>query len=88
MKVLEVVTDFGIVEEAVRRWMRQAIPVGAVAAGEAPAGDGERDFAQRSGLSHFFNGPKMTCLLVRDRAAVNFPVRLTCGVLGFSAQAF
>lgn len=26
--------------------------------------------------------------LVRDLAAVGFPVRLTCGVLGFSAQAF
>ena len=26
--------------------------------------------------------------LVRDLAAEGFPVRLTCGVLGFSAQAF
>jgi hypothetical protein len=26
--------------------------------------------------------------LVRDLAARGFPVRLTCGVLGFSAQAF
>ena len=30
----------------------------------------------------------MTYLLVRDLAAEGFPVRLTCGVLGFSAQAF
>ena len=26
--------------------------------------------------------------LVRDLAAEGFPVRLTCGVLGFSTQAF
>jgi hypothetical protein len=26
--------------------------------------------------------------LVRDLAAEGFPVRLTCGVLGFTAQAF
>jgi putative transposase len=26
--------------------------------------------------------------LVRDLAAEGFPVRLTCGVLGFSAQSF
>ena len=26
--------------------------------------------------------------LVRDMAAEGFPVRLTCGVLGFTAQAF
>ena len=30
----------------------------------------------------------MTYPLVRDLAAEGFPVRLTCGVLGFSAQAF
>ena len=30
----------------------------------------------------------MTYPLVRDLAADGFPVRLTCGVLGFSAQAF
>ncbi len=30
----------------------------------------------------------MTFPLVRDLAAEGFPVRLTCGVLGFSTQAF
>ena len=30
----------------------------------------------------------MSFPLVRDLAAEGFPVRLTCGVLGFSAQAF
>ncbi len=32
--------------------------------------------------------PKMTYPLVRDLAAEGFPVRLTCGVLGFSTQAY
>jgi putative transposase len=30
----------------------------------------------------------MSYPLVRDLAAEGFPVRLTCGVLGFSAQAY
>ena len=37
----------------------------------------------RSGLD-----PKMMFPLVRDLAAEGFPVRLTCGVLGFTAQAY
>ena len=32
--------------------------------------------------------PKMTCPLVRDLAAEGIPVRLTCGVLGFSTQMY
>jgi hypothetical protein len=32
--------------------------------------------------------PSMMFPLVRDLAATGIPVRLTCGVLGFSAQGF
>ena len=32
--------------------------------------------------------PKMKFPLVQELVAEGFPVRLTCGVLGFSAQAF
>ena len=45
-------------------------------------------FAPRSGIICFLDAPKMTYLLVRDLAAEEFPVRLTCGVLGFSTHAF
>ncbi len=42
----------------------------------------------RRGLFRVFDAPKMMFPLVRDLAAEGFPMRLTCGVLGFSAQGY
>ena len=44
----------------------------------------------RRAAAYFAQGraPKMMFPLVRDLAAEGVPVRLTCGVLGFSTQAF
>ena len=50
--------------------------------------DGERDPAPGGRLLRQGRPPKMNFPLVRDLAAEGFPVRLTCGVLGFSPQAF
>lgn len=52
-----------------------------------PLGDGQRDAAPRTSAFRFLNASKMTYPLVCDLAAEGFPVRLTCGVLGFSAPA-
>jgi len=95
---LEVVTNFGVVEETVCRWILQAdmiresgwnhprgaVRVCAVAPGEASPGDGERNLAPRSGVFRFLNAPKMTYPLVRDLAAEGFSVRPACGMLGFA----
>ena len=103
LSVPEVAVDFGIAEETVRRWMRQAdiddgIKDGLTTAeqaeivqlrrAEAPARDGERDPPPGRRLLRQGRAPKMKFPLVRELAAEGFPVRLTCGVLGFSPQAF
>jgi hypothetical protein len=46
----------------------------------------ENDIQRRGGLLRTGIAPKMTYPLVRDLAAEKMPVRLTCGVLGFSPQ--
>ena len=55
---------------------------------EAPLGDGERDVVPLSGVFRVPAAPEMTHPLIHNLAAEGFPVSLTCGVLGFSAQAF
>jgi putative transposase len=98
----EVAADFDISVESVRRWVRQAdVDDGVVDGqtsseqnelvqlrGQAPVGDGERDPASRRGLLRCRLAPKMSYPLVRDLAAEGIPVRLTCGVLGHSRQAY
>ena len=54
----------------------------------AAARDGERDPSSGGGLLRQGRAPKMTFPLVQDLAAERIPVRLTCGVLGFSPQAY
>src|SRR5690606_203611 len=65
-----------------------AVRAGPVAPGQASPGDGERDPAPGRGVLRQGRAPKMTYPLVQELAAEGFPVRLTCGVLGFSPQAF
>ena len=103
LTVTEVAADFDIAPESVRRWMRQADiddgvqrrsddrgagRGGAAAPREPPAGDGERDPAAGGRLLRQGRAPKMMYPLVQELAAEGIPVRLTCGVLGFSPQAF
>ena len=82
LTIPRVATDFGVAEETVCRWMRQADMdegikdgmttaeqselVGGVAAGEAPLADGQRDLAPRSRVFRFLNALKMTYAMVRD----------------------
>ena len=95
LSVAEVAVDFGIAEETVRRWMRQADVDDGIKDGltsragrgcpDAPhdpsIGDGERDPPTRGGLLRQGCPPKMKFPLVRELAAEGFPVRLTCGFL-------
>ncbi|NNH09174.1 IS3 family transposase, partial [Cellulomonas fimi] len=67
---------------------QRAERAGPAAPREAPAGAGERDPAARGGLLRRRFAPKMSYPLVRDLAAEGIPVRLTCGVLGHSRQAY
>ncbi|WP_444665255.1 transposase [Cellulomonas sp. CW35] len=100
----EVAADFDISIESVRRWVRQADIDDGVVDGKTTseqnelvqlrrekrgrAGDGERDPAPRGGALRRRLAPKMSYPLVRDLAAEGIPVRLTCGVLGHSRQAY
>ena len=100
LTVPEVAVDFGISEEWVCRWC--ARPTSAMASPKgrpAPSsrswrrcgarrGDGERDPPPRGGLLRRRLALKMSFPLVRDLAAEGIPVRLSCGTLGFSTQAF
>jgi transposase-like protein len=86
LTVPEVAVDLAVSEESVRRWVRQAdidesitggqtsraVRAGPVAAGESPAGHGERDPAPRGGLLRLLDAPKMKIPLVRDLAAEGF----------------
>ena len=103
LSINEVAADFDISPESVRRWMRQADIDDGVRDGlttaeqselvqlrrdEASPRDGERDPAPRRRVLRQGRAPKMMFPLVLDLAAEGIPVRLTCGVLGFSTQAF
>ena len=103
LTVAEVATDFDISPESVRRWMRQADIDDGVKDGLTTAeqselvqlrGDKRRlemeneDPAPGRRVFRQGHAPKMMYPLVLELAAEGFPVRLTCGVLGFSAQAF
>jgi transposase-like protein len=99
LPVNEVAADFGVAPETVRRWMRQAdvddgvndgrpdleraVRDRAAAPDQPQARDGERDPAP-GGLLRQGRSPEMTYPLVQELAAAGIPVRLTCGVLGFS----
>src|SRR5581483_6089061 len=58
------------------------------AQGEPPPGDGERDPAPSGRVLRERPAPKMMYPLVSELATEGVPVRVTCGVLGFSPQAF
>ncbi|MGN6089117.1 MAG: IS3 family transposase [Actinomycetales bacterium] len=103
LTVPEVAHDFGVAEESVRRWLRQADIDDGVREGQTSAEQSElvalrRDKRRlemeneilRRAAAYFAasKSPKMRFPLVRDLAAEGFPVRLTCGVLGFSPQAY
>ncbi|MFN2594998.1 MAG: IS3 family transposase [Actinomycetota bacterium] len=103
LKIAEVAADFDISAESVRRWMRQADIDDGVRDGLTTAEQSEmvqlrRDKRRlemeneilRRAAAYFAKDapPKMKFPLVQELAAEGFPVRLTCGVLGFSAQAF
>nr|WP_307793785.1 IS3 family transposase [Actinotalea soli] len=99
----EVAADFDISVESVRRWVRQADIDDGVVDGQTTSEQNElvqlrRDKRRlemeneilRRAAAYFAAGiaPKMSYPLVRDLAAEGIPVRLTCGVLGHSRQAF
>ncbi len=99
----EVAADFDISVESVRRWVRQADVDDGVVDGQTSSEQNElvqlrrkaRRLEQeneilRRAAAYFAAGsaPKMSYPLVRDLAAEGIPVRLTCGVLGHSTQAY
>ncbi|WP_308121898.1 IS3 family transposase [Actinotalea ferrariae] len=99
----EVAADFDISVESVRRWVRQADIDDGVVDGKTSSEQNElvqlrrekRRLEQeneilRRAAAYFGRriAPKMSYPLVRDLAAEGIPVRLTCGVLGHSRQAY
>ncbi|RBY78253.1 IS3 family transposase [Blastococcus sp. TF02A-26] len=99
----EVAADFDISVESVRRWVRQADIDDGVVDGQTSAEQNElvqlrrqmrrlemENEILRRAAAYFAAGspPKMSYPLVRDLAAEGIPVRLTCGVLGHSTQAY
>jgi transposase-like protein len=103
LTIAEVAADFDISTESIRRWMRQADIDDGIKDGvtsseqsearaapprQAPLGDGSRDPAAGDRVLREGRRPKMMFPLVADLAAEGVPVRLTCGLLGFSPQAF
>ncbi|MGH3025396.1 MAG: IS3 family transposase [Gaiellaceae bacterium] len=103
LSIPEVAADFGISEESVRRWLRQADVDDGIKDGLTTSEQQElvrlrranrrlemENEILRRAAAYFARDtpPKMKFPLVRELAAEGFPVRLTCGMLGFSAQAF
>ncbi len=103
LTINEVAADFDISPESVRRWMRQADIDDGVKDGLTTAEQAElvqlrrktrrlemeNEILRRAGrVLRSGPAPKKKFPLVLDLAAEGFPVRLTCGVLGFSTQAF
>ncbi|MGY1823032.1 IS3 family transposase [Geodermatophilus sp. SYSU D00079] len=99
----EVAADFDLSVESVRRWVRQADIDDGVIDGQTSAEQNElvqlrrqmrrlemENEILRRAAAYFAAGqsPKMSYPLVRDLAAEGIPVRLTCGVLGHSTQAY
>ncbi|MBI1351766.1 MAG: IS3 family transposase [Actinomycetales bacterium] len=103
LSVAEVAVDFGVAEETVWRWMKQADVDDGIRDGQTSSEQAEvvqlrrrmrrlemENEILRRAAAYFASStpPKMTYPLVRDLAAEGFPVRLACGVLGFSTQAY
>lgn len=99
----EIAADFGISVESVRRWIRQAEIGDGISDGITTAEQNEPVQLRREKrrlemenetlrrFRRFFARdmcPKLMFPLVQELAADGIPVRLTCGVLGFSPQAF
>lgn len=103
LTINEVAADFDVSVDSVRRWMRQpdvedGVKDGLITAEQAEVVrlrrenrrlEMENEIPPTGGrVLRQGPAPKLTYPLVQELAAEGIPVRLTCGVLGFSTQAF